>query len=727
MTASMRHCIHRLSRLAVIAWFCLRAAPAAASEPSDGVVKISAELDREVMGAEDGALLTITIHRPEAQNGTFLAPEPADFEIVPVPKENTSTPAYSLATSRSYIQESRSFLLKPNRIGKLAIPPARFTLGDVTVASQPLKVLVVEGSLGHAETDIKGILHLDRAAPDPLAAAGFEPASPKDAACKFPSPSGPGERVVKDGEAFLRSFVDKKLAYVGEQVTWSVVLFSRVHIKGVDRFEPPSLDGFWSEDTAKPKEVSSENRTLRGKCYWAYVLRKTALFPIRPGKLAIDAVKASVSIKPNSRWQATSLPIALQVSPLPTAARQAPAIVGRWDVAVGAPSAGPGNTKILRLTIEGAGNVRWVAPPPPPLIAGISLSEPKMREVTLKSGDKLGGRRFIDYSIKAEGPGVYQVPSVSLDYFDPWSRSVKRSSSRPFQMRVEAGENPDSLAGMPPRDAVPSSAFPPVEPATPSEGSARGMDVVFALDLSTSMLALDFKPGDRITAAKAGVLSLAQWRHHDRLGFVAFAGTVSARADLSLDRQRLEEQVTSASPGKLEDGTAIGDALATSLRLLCQLGGAGAHGNLPEAIEACRVRARKSAIILFTDGDGNAGRISANDAAAAAKALGVPVFTIMVGKGGMVQYPAGGGTPNPRFTSEVEIAVNPSLLKAIASTTGGSSCVCDADAAMENCITGIARQLDETSARQTAPAQRVSTDILRLLEGTLRFGLASDG
>ena len=183
--------------------------------------------------------------------------------------------------------------------------------------------------------------------------------------------------------------------------------------------------------------------------------------------------------------------------------------------------------------------------------------------------------------------------------------------------------------------------------------SVEGIDIVIALDLSTSMEAGDFRPHNRVYVAKQVLTEFLESRTNDRIGLVVFAGAAYTQSPLTLDYAVLKELVKQLRTRVLEDGTAIGDALAVSLNRLRDSD------------------AKSRVVVLITDGDNNAGRISPMDAAAMAKALGVPVFTILVGKGGKVPFPAGQDLFGNTAWRELDIPVNPGLLQEISKMTGG--------------------------------------------------------
>lgn len=183
--------------------------------------------------------------------------------------------------------------------------------------------------------------------------------------------------------------------------------------------------------------------------------------------------------------------------------------------------------------------------------------------------------------------------------------------------------------------------------------SVEGIDIVVALDLSTSMEAGDFRPQNRLHVAKEVLSEFIANRVNDRIGLVVFAGAAYTQAPLTLDYGVLKEVIKQLRTRVLEDGTAIGDALATSLNRLRDS------------------EAKSRVVVLITDGDNNAGKISPMDSANMAHSLNVPIYTILVGKGGKVPFPQGTDLFGNTVWRETEIPINPELMQDIADRTGG--------------------------------------------------------
>ena len=187
--------------------------------------------------------------------------------------------------------------------------------------------------------------------------------------------------------------------------------------------------------------------------------------------------------------------------------------------------------------------------------------------------------------------------------------------------------------------------------ATPED--TEGIDIVVALDTSCSMRAADFQPRNRMSVAKRSIADFVKERTVDRIGLVVFAGEASTWVPLTLDYSLLASLLDDVDIGMLPEGTAIGSALGTALN------------RLRESDAVSRV------IVLVTDGDNNAGNITPRQAAKFAKELGVKIFTILIGRGGAVPFPAGQDMfGRPLFRNQV-VPTDPELLRTIAKATSG--------------------------------------------------------
>jgi Ca-activated chloride channel family protein len=180
--------------------------------------------------------------------------------------------------------------------------------------------------------------------------------------------------------------------------------------------------------------------------------------------------------------------------------------------------------------------------------------------------------------------------------------------------------------------------------------STEGIDIILALDISGSMLARDFKP-DRLEASKNVATEFVSGRPYDRIGLVVFSGESFTQCPLTTDHAVLINLMHEIQSGMIEDGTAIGMGLATSVNRIKDS------------------EAKSKVIILLTDGVNNRGEIAPATAAGIAKTYGIRVYTIGVGTQGVAPYPV--QTPYGVQYQNMQVEIDEAILREIAQSTGG--------------------------------------------------------
>jgi len=189
---------------------------------------------------------------------------------------------------------------------------------------------------------------------------------------------------------------------------------------------------------------------------------------------------------------------------------------------------------------------------------------------------------------------------------------------------------------------------------TGSAGTFRreGITIVIAVDISSSMLAEDFAPSNRLEVAKRQAIAFIRGRPNDRIGLVAFAGEALTQIPVTLDHAVLEAAVNGLRVGMLQDGTAIGSGLATSINRLRRLPG------------------RSKVVLLLTDGVNNQGAIDPRTTADLAAAFGIRVYTIGIGTRGQARMPTGRSLTGFRYET-LPVDIDEPLLREMAGKTGG--------------------------------------------------------
>lgn len=180
--------------------------------------------------------------------------------------------------------------------------------------------------------------------------------------------------------------------------------------------------------------------------------------------------------------------------------------------------------------------------------------------------------------------------------------------------------------------------------------TTEGIDIIIALDISSSMLAKDFQP-DRLEAAKNVAMEFISGREYDRMGLVVFSGEAFTQCPLTTDRAVLLNLFKDIESGMIEDGTAIGNGLATAV------------ARLKDSEAISRV------VILLTDGENNRGEVAPVTAAEIAKTFGIRVYTVGVGTIGTAPYPV--QTPYGIQLRDMEVKIDEETLQEISAITDG--------------------------------------------------------
>jgi len=215
---------------------------------------------------------------------------------------------------------------------------------------------------------------------------------------------------------------------------------------------------------------------------------------------------------------------------------------------------------------------------------------------------------------------------------------------------------------------------------------AEGIAIALVVDISTSMLAEDFHPQNRLAVAKETVARFVQGRQYDRIGMIAFAGEALTQVPLTIDYAVVYRALEQLQTGMLEDGTAIGTAIAT------------AANRLRRAPGESRV------MILMTDGENNRGEVDPITAARAAAAYDIRIYTIGVGSEGVAPIPIARGMFGGYQYANLPVHIDEDLLREISDLADGQYFRATNEAALDS----IYERIDELE--RTAVEVRTYTD-----------------
>jgi Ca-activated chloride channel family protein len=234
--------------------------------------------------------------------------------------------------------------------------------------------------------------------------------------------------------------------------------------------------------------------------------------------------------------------------------------------------------------------------------------------------------------------------------------------------------------------------------------TSEGINIVIAFDISSSMLAQDFTPQNRLEVARAQIKSFVSARSSDRIGIVAFSGEALTQVPLTTDYPVVQAALDNLQPGQLEDGTAIGTAIAVAANRLKDSPG------------------KSKVLVLLTDGVNNRGSIDPRTAAKAAAQFGIKIYGIGVGTEGMAPVPVGRGLFGLRYEMQ-RVEIDDALLTDVANATGGKYFRARDPAALQR----ITQQID---ALERAPVRSRTyvryTELFRWPLGFMLVALAAE-
>jgi Ca-activated chloride channel homolog len=227
----------------------------------------------------------------------------------------------------------------------------------------------------------------------------------------------------------------------------------------------------------------------------------------------------------------------------------------------------------------------------------------------------------------------------------------------------------------------------------------EGIDIMLAFDISSSMLAEDFQPQNRLEVARSQVKDFVRLRTSDRIGLVSFAGEALTQVPLTADHDLVLASIDGLQPGQLDDGTAIGTAIATASNRL-----RSARGN-------------SKVLVLLTDGVNNRGQVDPRTAARAAAAFGIRVYAIGVGTEGMAPVPVGRGLFGLRYETQ-RVEIDDALLTEVARATGGRYFRAKDAAGLER----VTREIDRLERTPTLARRSLPRSEWYVLPASLALG-----
>ncbi|HEX8537576.1 MAG TPA: BatD family protein, partial [Cystobacter sp.] len=421
-----------------------------AALPAWAEVEFYQTVDRTEVGTEDVFQLTVVVVDPP-DNAQVQFPAPEDFEVLSS-SQSTQRSIQMSGGGPPVIQTVRKHVLmmRAQRAGNLTLPPAVLSSGSRTWRTDSIKMTVRKGRVsppaGQAQAGRQRMPDPFRNFPpfggmqDPFADEEEEEEDPRGGIQEdVRIPRG-------DSDLFVRATLDKKQAYVGEQVTLSLYIYSRVDLSSVDSVSMPKLEGFWSEDVESPTQLTGEQRIVNGIPYRTYLLRRRALFPMKTGTLSITPAEADITtgmLFVGHRVHRVSNPLEVEVKPLPPGGPKgmSTAQVGDWKLSVETSQQRVelGQPVTVKVILEGSGNVKNITPPRLEAPPAFKVYDPSTTDKMLPNKLRVQGRRTQEYLVMPQRTGTFTLPALEFPYFDPKTGRYEVSRTEPVEIVVEPG------------------------------------------------------------------------------------------------------------------------------------------------------------------------------------------------------------------------------------------------------------------------------------------------
>lgn len=345
--------------------------------------------------------------------GNIQPPDLDDFRLVFGPSQSSQ---YSLSNGRQSSTLTLSYTLRPKKTGTFKIGQAKVQVDGKTYTSKPIEVKVVEGNSNG------GSSNYDRRDQNRNTQASSD-----------------------DENIILRINLNKREAYIGEQVTATYILLTRYQNLDVGDMRFPTLNGFWTEDLKDEKASwEREYEIVKGVPYRKAILKRQVLFPQRSGELKIESMEIEGRVNrsffnPGREVTIVSNSPQIKVKSLP---RSSPSnfkgAVGRFkfNVDVDRTELKANEAINLKIDISGTGNLPLTDAPEIEFPSDFEVYDPEVNDRINVSANGVSGRRRFQYLIIPRYPGEYTIDKISFTHFDPKSGKYETQTAGPFKFAV---------------------------------------------------------------------------------------------------------------------------------------------------------------------------------------------------------------------------------------------------------------------------------------------------
>lgn len=443
---------------------------------------------------------------------SFSLPRLNDLQVLSGPRQSTR---FSDINGERSVTIELTYVFKARRKGTVTIPGGIALMDGREIRSNAVNVEVIEGSVidrqarrRQSDPFADDPFFQDAIGEDPFAAMqrqhqqmmqmmqrAMGPAThpvPRSAGQPSPAAAEPVSRGQLGDNLFIRVEADKRQVTLGEQITVSYKLYTRVPME-INLTRLPSLNGFWSQDFKLPQPPKPVKEIFQGKEFQVFEIKRTALFPTQTGSLELDAAEAEGVARllkqrrvrqqnpfaddpffnsffgsmmmsdpafdegfmsgydyEDVPMKLKSVPIRITVQAIPSEKRPLSfsGAVGQYTMEsnIDRTELSTDDAATITLRVTGTGNLKMIGAPSLDLPADLDLFDPKERDTITNTNDIIAGYKTFSYTLSPRVPGTFTIPAAEFAFYDPNTGAFKTLTTPSYTLHVKPGKQDDAAA-----------------------------------------------------------------------------------------------------------------------------------------------------------------------------------------------------------------------------------------------------------------------------------------
>ena len=409
-------------------------------------VKFTASVSKTEVGTTEQFEVTFSLN---GNGDKFIAPGFSGFLVVSGPNVSQSMSIINGASSTSMAYSYDLVAVKP---GTYTIGPATIVVNGKTLSTQPIKIKVVKGTTAASAQQAAAAQQQQR---------GGQVQS---------ITSGRSRDINKD--LFIRADVSKTNAYIGEQLTLSYRLYTRVALVGNELEKMSDLNGFYSQEIKNqdPNNVHWRIETIKGLKYNVTEIKQNILFPEHAGNITIDPMIMNFIVREtvqsadpfdaffgggsynDVKYKIKSIPAVIHVKPLPEAGKPAgfSGAVGRFSISTSVDKKELKANEPLnyKITVSGKGNLKLLKPMAPEFPADFEKYDPKVTDTITDNESGESGTRVYNYLLIPRHGGSFNIDPIKFSYFDLSAGKYVSVQTKGFPIKVAKGATENNVTSL---------------------------------------------------------------------------------------------------------------------------------------------------------------------------------------------------------------------------------------------------------------------------------------